>query len=307
MQHHSGKRNFIPNLRKRLRGNVKDRDVIVSRGRTPERGVLRDRVLDLEGWDSLKKNFLDLVQTALQASGSSSSGGAFFVNRSKSFGSGDTSEGHDRWVVDVASGSGIYPENTQTWETVCKNVNDLVVHLNTQSDLAGSEYICIRRSLMVDPPGSSRQLPHIDISDAQLFKELKKFHIWNVFLPVLLVEGHPETAFGTYERTEENLHVGLNDVVFFDGTRQHYGRGNSKSQPRILVNFVYVPLKMLLTGLGREHISQQYQEGGLDALPDKRNIFDSSTSVGCLVEAVFKRHNIVRSEWEKAGGLQEPS
>ena len=61
--------------------------------------------------------------------------------------------------------------------------------------------------------------------------------------------------------------------------------------------------KLLQHPLGREEISQQYQPNGIRADARDRNIFDTSTLVGSVVQSDIERLGIKRTQWEINGGL----
>ena len=248
------------------------------------------------------------------------------VNESASFGAADTGETEaNRWATDFAPCVSGNVALGRTWVTVQEHIEDelLPAITNMRPEIsarqrffegskleADDQYTCIRHGIMVDPVHSSKQKSHIDIANQTLEKEVGAWNIWNIFIPIQVVEGHPETAVHD-KRPESNpyedFNVGANDIYFFDGMKNHYGRGNVHTAPRILIHLVYVQTKLLQHPLGREEISQQYQPAGIRVSANERDIFDSQTLVGKSgVASKLSQLGIQKTAWEFAGGLNLP-
>lgn len=248
-------------------------------------------------------------------------------NNAASFGAADvvSEKVVNRWVMDFTPCVASDADLMSAWSSVKRGIEEVMLpDLNTmmvsgkglskhkktfedQTLRLDDDYTCIRQCVMVDPVGSSLQKSHVDISNSLLTKFIGSFNVWNVFIPVQVEPGHPETAVHHNSPPSQplpNVNVGWDDVYFFDGMKTHYGRGNLHNKPRVLIHVVYVQTKLLQHPLGREEISQQFQKNGLFAHPEERNIFDRRTLVGSSgVADKLLELKIKRTVWEKNGGL----
>ena len=291
----------------------------VKKTSTPIRGILRDRLSKIPGWQELVSSVPDALTEVLRKKGVRGKALDHLVNEPSSFGAADTStqkiKRPNRWVENLAVGT---EEIARAWDMVQQHVEyqllpDIISmlpeasrksryfdHMQLRPD---NEYSCIRRAIMIDPVNSSVQTPHIDIANPQLQKEIGSWNIWNIFLPIQVEDEHPETAVLNGEVTMQDFNIQHDDVYFFDGMKKHFGRGNDHTKPRLMIQFVYVQTKLLQHPLGREEISQQYQPNGVYAAPEERNIFDPDTIVGDVVAHSLSRLGVQRSGWERDGGL----
>ena len=292
---------------------------------TPIRGVLRDRLRKVPNWELFRACVMRMVQEELVKNGVEEPYLSQMVNNPASFGAADTSvNAANRWATDFAPCVASDTKLMNAWNEVKSGIeNELLPQLTDMiantgftnkirffegSQLkADNDYTCIRHGIMVDPVDSAVQKSHIDISNEQLKEFVGSFNIWNIFIPIQVEYGHPETAVhgnNPASKPFKDVNIGLYDVFFFDGMRSHFGRGNTHTVPRILLHLVYVQTKLLQHPLGREEISQQYQKNGTNVPPDQRNIFDGSTLVGKSgVSSKLVELGIRRSKWEEMGGL----
>lgn len=306
------------------------------------RGILRGVLRRIDGWGAFRKCVIDSVRARMVSHGIAERSRAFerHLNQKQAFGAADTLQDEiggelvgDRWAMDFqdctrATRSDakkawaevqdkietvLLPSLTELRDRLSKRVDDVQEFEGTRLR-PNDEYVCIRKGVLVDPVHSSAQNPHMDIVNPELDKIVGPYNIWNIFLPIRLREGHPETAVEGDTGLLSDSNPGTEDVVFFEGRNRHFGRGNpmALNQPRILIHMAFVQKKLLQVPLGREEIRQQYQPGGLykdekgntrSAPFDETSIFDPGTLVGANVKEDLERMGIEPSPWERKGGL----
>ncbi len=109
-----------------------------------------------------------------------------------------------------------------------------------------------------DPPGSCGQGRHTDICHPGIGCD--EFSVWNVFVPLQLPAGAPETNFDGQEGSQNRFYETANDktITVFDGMRKHRETGNKTGRDRLLLHLVFVSARLLRDRQGREEVREQY-------------------------------------------------
>jgi hypothetical protein len=142
----------------------------------------------------------------------------------------------------------------------------------------GDTNVLIRVTVFRDPPGSCGQGRHTDIYHPGIGCD--EFSVWNVFVPLQLPAGAPETNFDGREgsRNKFTRPGDGNTIVFFDGMRKHRGTGNKTAVDRLLLHLVFVSGRLLRDIQGRKEVREQYN--------NSKNLDDPTTQVGYFLQSI---------------------
>ncbi len=140
-----------------------------------------------------------------------------------------------------------------------KNILQLVT--SNVVNYVEEELVVIRTSLFVDPPGSDEQSMHVDIDPSKWkYRKKSKLIVWNILLPIELPvnENDTEFLFHSDKSKQFSRKTNLNDVVVFNGSQMHRGKGNNTLENRIYLMIVLVPRWLLVDQQGQIELTEQY-------------------------------------------------
>jgi hypothetical protein len=170
----------------------------------------------------------------------------------------------DRFSVEIPHEE--FTQHSAEWSEVIAYCQDFLGIVDSKD-----VNVLIRVTVFRDPAGSCGQGRHTDIFHPGIV--CGEFSVWNVFVPVQLPAGAPETNFDGREgsRNRFTRPVDGNTIMCFDGMRKHRGTGNKTGVDRLLLHLVFVSARLLRDTQGRNEVREQFNNGPLD---------DPTTQVG---------------------------